>query len=107
MVGSDFIDARPARAIEVKREQQTHDLKILPEWFTAVRDMGKRAEIRKDDRGYHTRDTLILREWSPERGYSGLALKAKVRHITRNVPGLSDGYAVLTIGDPQKVVRLD
>ena len=40
-----------------------HELKILPEYYDAVRLGDKRFEIRKNDRDYHTGDILRLKEW--------------------------------------------
>lgn len=75
-----------------------HELKILPEYFQAVRNGDKRAELRKDDRGYAVGDVLILREWDGHE-YTGSAITVKISHILRNCPvyGLVDGYCILSI----------
>ncbi|ARV05110.1 DUF3850 domain-containing protein [Enterococcus faecalis] len=44
-------------------ERKTHELKILPEYFTAVASGIKRFEIRKNDRGYNVGDILRLNEY--------------------------------------------
>jgi hypothetical protein len=44
----------------------THDLKIWPVFFEAVRERKKTFEIRKNDRGFQTGDTLLLRKFDPE-----------------------------------------
>jgi hypothetical protein len=47
-----------------------HELKILPAYFEAVIDGRKTFEIRKDDRGFQSGDTVTLREYDPEyKGY--------------------------------------
>lgn len=37
-----------------------HKLKILPEYFEAVKSGSKTFEVRKDDRGFQAGDTLFL-----------------------------------------------
>ena len=75
-----------------------HELKIKPEYFQAVWDGRKRAELRKDDRDYHVGDILILREWECEE-YTGSGIAVRVTHILRHCAeyGLADGYCILSI----------
>lgn len=74
----------------------THRLKILPEYFRAVWEGQKTAELRKDDRGYQVGDVLILDEWDGER-FTGSGLCVEVSYILRNCPeyGLAEGYCIL------------
>jgi ASC-1-like (ASCH) protein len=59
-----------------------HTLKIVPEYFAAVRDGRKTFEVRRDDRGYAPGDTLILREYEPESDeYSGRELTARISYV--------------------------
>lgn len=76
----------------------THELKIAPIYFQDVWDGRKKAELRKDDRGFSVGDELILREWDGER-YTGSGLCVRVTHILRNCPeyGLADGFCILSI----------
>lgn len=39
---------------------QTHTIKILPEYFDAVLDGRKKAELRFNDRGYQVGDYCVL-----------------------------------------------
>ena len=75
-----------------------HELKILPQHFQAVWNGTKRAELRKDDRGFQVGDILALREWDGEK-YTGSGIAVRVTHILKDCPeyGLADGYCILSI----------
>lgn len=75
-----------------------HELKILPEYYDAVRCGDKRFEIRKNDRDYHTGDILRLKEWDGKQ-YTGEELYAVVRYIYHGIDeyGLAEGYCILSI----------
>ncbi|WP_225428333.1 ASCH/PUA domain-containing protein [Levilactobacillus enshiensis] len=73
-----------------------HELKIQPEYFREVFLGNKTFEIRKNDRGFHVGDTLILKEFSPEnRFYTGRALARKITYMTEFQQ--KTGYVVLAI----------
>ena len=77
----------------------THELKSWPSQFEAMWTGRKRAEFRRDDRGYAVGDLLDLREWNPVVGQpTGFRLKARVTHLVRGpefeVPA---GFVVLSI----------
>jgi hypothetical protein len=75
-----------------------HELKTWPDMFDAVSDERKRYEIRKDDRGFAVGDILYLREYYPDtKIYSGRWIYAQVTYITKNFPGLQEGYVVMGI----------
>lgn len=76
-----------------------HELKIKSEHFQAVCDGRKKAELRKDDRGYKVGDVLWLKEVDGDK-FTGRELAVQVTHILRNCPeyGLADGYCILSIG---------
>lgn len=73
-------------------------LKILPVYFPEVCAGRKRAELRKDDRGFRVGDNLMLREWTGKE-YTGRRVIVRVTHILRNAPeyGLQDGFCILSI----------
>ena len=75
-----------------------HELKILPEYYDAVRCGDKRFEIRKNDRDYHTGDILRLKEWDGKQ-YTGEELDAVVRYICHGIDeyGLAEGYCIMSI----------
>jgi hypothetical protein len=77
--------------------ERVHELKTWPDEFMAVRTGFKTHEFRKDDRDYCAGDILNLREWSPERGYSGDSVSVRVTYIGRDGFGIPEGYAVLSI----------
>jgi hypothetical protein len=77
----------------------THELKSWPGQFQAMWTGLKRAEYRRDDRGYGVGDLLELREWDPgPREYTSFRLMARVTHLVRG-PELEvpEGYVVLSI----------
>ena len=85
----------------------THDLKIWPQYFDAVSDGKKRAELRKNDRDYQEGDVLNLREFDPKTDrYTGRCVTAVVTHVQRigeldatlkNVMGLNPCLAPINL----------
>ena len=75
-----------------------HELKILPEYYDAVRCGDKRFEIRKNDRDFHSGDILRLKEWDGEK-YTGEELDAIVRYVLYGIDeyGLAEGYCIMSI----------
>jgi hypothetical protein len=97
------VDDHATTHTTVRPPPTIHRIKILPQWFMEVQHMGKRAEVRRDDRDYKERDVLHLMEWTPERGFTGQVLEARIRHVLRDAPGIEAGYCVITIGNPRRV----
>lgn len=76
---------------------EVHELKILPEYYDAVRCGDKRFEIRKNDRNFHTGDILRLKEWDGEK-YTGEELDAVVRWILFDwQDAIKPGYCIMSI----------
>ncbi|MFI4825274.1 DUF3850 domain-containing protein [Enterobacter cloacae] len=83
--------------ITINREPVTHDLKIYPEYFSAVCTGVKRAELRKNDRDYRAGDTLHLME--TPRGScnaTGEFINVTITHVA-DVGEWMPGYVLLSI----------
>ena len=95
---------------------QTHDLKILPEYFEAILDGCKTDELRReDDRTFAVGDELVLREfvktdmdlfdiessWVPAGGgyYTGRSITVEVTYVLRDPVGrwLQPGVVALSL----------
>lgn len=78
---------------------QTHELKIWPEFFRALESGAKTFEARKDDRGFLEGDWLLLQEWDPGREkYTGRSIAGKVTYILRGPGfGISEGHVVMAL----------
>lgn len=81
-----------------------HELKTWPVPFAAVLSGAKRAEMRRDDRGFEAGDLLVLREWDPQAcddgpsGYTGRKIEAIITHVLRDSQfGVVPGFVMLSI----------
>ena len=81
----------------IAREPVTHDLKIYPEYFSAVCTGVKRAELRKNDRDYRAGDTLHLMETPRESCHAtGEFINVTITHVAA-VGEWMPGYVLLSI----------
>lgn len=85
-------------------ENKRHELKCWPNYFERILDGTKTFEVRRDDRGFKTGDSLWLREWEPGgRGFTGRSVWKRVTfiyHADHNDLGLnmlSDGVCVMAL----------
>jgi len=84
--------------MKVQESSRVHPLKTWPPYFEALLSGAKTFEVRKNDRNYAVGDTLLLREWSAEEGYSGRKLRFKVNYIMHGDNfGVEDGYCVMAL----------
>lgn len=87
----------------ITREPVTHNLKIWPEYFAAVRDGLKRAELRWNDREYQAGDILDLCEWDPnEEAFTGDFISVTVTHVAE-LGQWMPGYVLLSVAPPATV----
>ncbi len=73
-----------------------HAVKIIPEYYEAVKDGSKRFEVRKDDRPYNEGDYIALNEYDVS-GYTGRAMLYKITYVLRNYLYCKEGYVILGI----------
>lgn len=74
-----------------------HDLKILPQYFEAVKTGEKKFELRKNDRDYKVGDEIHLEEWEPAGGYTGRDIVKEITYVLKDCErfGLKDGYCII------------
>jgi hypothetical protein len=79
--------------------EMKHELKTLPEFFSAIVSGDKNFEIRRNDRLFNVGDVLRLREFEPTAGnngdYTGKAVEVRVSYITEW--NQKPGYIVMAI----------
>lgn len=73
-----------------------HNLKILPEYFSAVACGAKTFEVRKDDRQFDVGDVLKLQEYDREI-YTGRAIDAIATYIMRDTCYCKEGFCIIGI----------
>jgi hypothetical protein len=77
---------------------KTHELKTVQPHFAHVQSSAKRAEIRRDDRGFAVGDVLVLREYDPATdALTGRYVEVRVTHVLRGFEGLAEGWVSLSI----------
>lgn len=79
----------------------THQLKILPEYFQAVIEGRKKAELRTNDRDFKVGDYLLLAEWnSGADEYSGRKIVVEISDITPCYGFAAPELVMLSFFDP-------
>lgn len=75
-----------------------HQIKIAPKYFNAVVAGSKKAELRKDDRGYKVGDVLSLCEWK-HGSYTGREWVAVITHTLpiNEVVAVEGEWVILSI----------
>lgn len=81
--------------------RQTHELKIWPGCFGAVKAGNKPFDVRENDRNFQVGDLLLLREFEPEsEQYTGQTVTRWVSYILQGgVFGIQPGWCVLGFSD--------
>jgi len=84
-------------------DMKYHELKIHPKFYRAILSGLMTSQFRNDDRNFQEGDILILKEWvpintDPDGGsYTQHQCVAQITHIARDIPGLPDGYVLMSI----------
>ncbi len=89
----------PSIDTSAPREPRTHDLKVQTQFWADLWEFRTTAQLRQDDRQYRVGDVLLLREYNPQFGYTGMNCKRKITHILRHedVPyGVRRGWCILS-----------
>jgi hypothetical protein len=79
---------------------QTHALKVWPQFWDDLEAERKTFEIRRDDRGgFHVGDILFLYEWDPvTEKYTGRQTSRVITYVlTGGQFGLAEGYVAMAI----------
>ena len=77
--------------------KKIHFVKITPHYYAAVADLKKRCEIRYNDRDFKVNEGLILMEFDGQ--VTGRYLHHDITHVLSCYPGLTSGYAALSLSD--------
>lgn len=80
----------------------THELKVHPQFWPALKRAEKPFEIRKNDRKFHVGDLCVFKEWNPEFGYTESGTIAyPITYVLAHEDfplGLQPGYVALGFG---------
>jgi len=74
----------------------THELKILPQYYSAVVSGLKTFEVRYNDRDFKVGDTLILKEYNGV-SYTGRKTNVVVTYIVDDPSYCKEGYVIMSI----------
>lgn len=79
--------------------KQQHTLKILPEFYDAVRRGDKLFDVRHErDRRFCLGDRLVLEEFDPNRkDYTGNKMECEVTYVFREAEWVKPGYVIMGI----------
>lgn len=89
-------------------ELRAHHIKCWPEAFEEIRARRKTAEFRLNDRDYRAGDTLLIREWDPDRKeYTHRELSRTISHVLKDGFGMPTGYAMLSLTESTTPLSTD
>ena len=75
-----------------------HYLKILPEYYEAVKRGDKMFEVRLNDRDYKVNDVLHLQEFT-DGHYTGRELVVAVTYTLDNPTYCKEGYIIMSLNN--------
>lgn len=76
----------------------SHELKCRPECFEPIVRGVKKFDLRFGDRDFRAGDSVYLREWDPDRGYTGRGAGKTISYVLRGpVFGLRVGWVILSL----------
>jgi|JI10StandDraft_1071094.scaffolds.fasta_scaffold2592595_1 hypothetical protein len=74
---------------------QTHKLKTINPYFTAVWRGFKKFEVRKNDRDFKEGDKVHLLEYEAETdNYTGREIRGEITYVLKDYEAVKDGYVV-------------
>lgn len=78
-------------------DKQENVLKILPEYFEAVAEGFKRAEVRYNDRDFTPGDIYTLCEWDGEK-FTGRGVTVRITHVLKGAgfKGLAPNWCMFS-----------
>lgn len=79
----------------MKAEARVHELKTWPGYYAEILNGRKTFEVRFNDRRFQVGDQLLLREWHPQSGYTGHAMRREITYFLDGFPGIERGHCVL------------
>lgn len=82
--------------MEGQEKSMIHAVKIIPEYYEAVKDGRKRFEVRKADRPYKEGDYIALNEHDVS-GYTGRSVLFKITYLLNSPLYCKEGYVILGI----------
>ncbi len=91
----------PQFQISNPTQHQTHELKIWPSCFAAVKAGNKPFDVRENDRNFQVGDVLLLNEFDPEtEQYTGHTVTRWVSYVLQGgVFGIQPDWCVLGFSD--------
>lgn len=82
-----------------------HYLKILPEYYEAVKYGDKTFEVRLNDRDYQVNDVVHLQEYTNSE-YTGNELVKVISYVLDNVDYCKEGYVIFGLKDKYTCTKI-
>ncbi|WLJ71072.1 hypothetical protein [Sphingomonas phage Kimi] len=77
----------------------THELKVITRFWEDLEAGRKNFELRRNDRHYRVGDTLKLKEFNHDHGFTGRTLLFDVTYmlLPEDIPGIQTGWCIMGI----------